>query len=60
MRTARKATAALFDNPILVGTMTILVVIVAVYLSYVAENGLPFIPTYNISVDVANASELVR
>ncbi len=26
---------------------------VAVYLSYIAENGLPFVPTYNINVDVA-------
>ena len=50
----------MFDNPILVGTVTILVVIVAVYLSYIAENGLPFVPTYNVSVDVVNASELVK
>ena len=34
--------------------------IVAVYLSYIAENGLPFVPTYNINVDVANAAELVK
>jgi virulence factor Mce-like protein len=57
---ARKTAGELFDNPILVGTITILVVIVAVYLSYIAENGLPFVPTYNINVDVANASELVK
>src|SRR5581483_11635780 len=44
----------------LVGTVTILVVIVAVYLSYIAENGLPFVPTYNVNADVANASELVK
>ena len=60
MRRSRRAAAELFDNPILVGTVTILVVIVAVYLSYIAENGLPFIPTYNINVDVVNASELVK
>ncbi len=60
MKTARKAAAALFDNTILVGTMTILVVIVAVYLSYVAENGLPFVPTYNINVDVQSAGELIK
>ena len=55
MRSTRKAAGELFDNPILIGTITILVVIVAVYLSYIAENGLPFVPTYNINVDVANA-----
>ncbi|MGI8863817.1 MAG: MlaD family protein [Solirubrobacteraceae bacterium] len=60
MRAGRKAVGELFDNPILVGTVTILVVLVAVYLSYIAENGLPFVPTYSVNVDVANASELVK
>ena len=60
MRSQRRAFSDLFDNPVLVGTMTLLVVIVAVYLSYIAENGLPFVPTYNVSIDVANASELVK
>jgi virulence factor Mce-like protein len=60
MRKSRRAAFEVFDNPILVGTVTILIVIVAVYLSYIAENGLPFVPTYNIKVDVANAAELVK
>jgi virulence factor Mce-like protein len=60
MNRARQATADVFNNPILIGTITILVVIVAVYLSYIAENGLPFVPTYNIKIDVANAAELVK
>jgi virulence factor Mce-like protein len=60
MRSGRKAALEIFDNPILVGAMTILVVAVAVYLSYIAENGLPFIPTYNVSVDVPNSAELVK
>lgn len=60
MRSSRSTTAHLFDNPILVGTITILVIVVAVYLSYIAENGLPFVPTYNINLDVANAAELVK
>ena len=60
MRRSRRAVGELFDNPILVGTVTILVVIVAVYLSYIAENGLPFVPTYSVNVDVTNASELVK
>ena len=60
MSRSRKAAFEVFDNPILVGTVTILIVIVAVYLSYIAENGLPFVPTYNVKVDVANAAELVK
>jgi ABC-type transporter Mla subunit MlaD len=60
MRGTRKAALEIFDNPILVGAVTILVMAVAVYLSYIAENGLPFVPTYNVKVDVPNADELVK
>jgi ABC-type transporter Mla subunit MlaD len=61
MRSAtRRAVGALFDNPILVGTMTILVVLVAVYLSYIAENGLPFVPAYKVNVDVESAGQLIK
>jgi virulence factor Mce-like protein len=60
MRTGRRAVTEIFDNPILIGTITLLVVAVAVFLSYIAENGLPFVPTYNINVQVANAGELVK
>src|SRR5947209_9539216 len=60
MRRTRRTVAEVFDNPILVGTITLLVVLVAVYLSYIAENGLPFVPTYDVNVDVQNASELVK
>jgi virulence factor Mce-like protein len=60
MRQSRRTAREIFDNPILIGTVTILIALVAVYLSYIAENGLPFNPTYNIKVDVANASELVK
>jgi virulence factor Mce-like protein len=60
MRTGRHAALEIFDNPVLIGAVTILVVSVAVFLSYIAENGLPFLPTYNIKVDVPNAAELVK
>ncbi|HET9104969.1 MAG TPA: MlaD family protein [Solirubrobacteraceae bacterium] len=60
MRTTRRAAAALFDSPMLVGTMTLLVVIVAVYLSYVAEDGLPFVPSYRVNIDVPSAGQLVK
>ena len=60
VRSSRSAAGDVFDNPILVGTITLLIVVVAVYLSYIAENGLPFVRTYNINVDVQNGSELVK
>ncbi|MHB8695086.1 MAG: MlaD family protein [Solirubrobacteraceae bacterium] len=60
MRSKRSSAFAVFDNPVLVGTVTILIVMVAVYLSYIAENGLPFVPSYNVKVQVADAAELVK
>ncbi len=60
MRSLRNTARDLFDNPILIGALTILVVAVAVYLSYIAENGLPFVPSYNVNVDVPNGAELVK
>jgi virulence factor Mce-like protein len=56
----RRLQLAIIDSPVLVGMVTLLVVLVAVYLSYIAENGLPFLPTYDVYVQVANAGELVK
>ncbi len=47
-------------NPVLIGALTVLVVIVAVTLAYNATNGLPFVPTYSLHVQAANASELTH
>ena len=37
-----------------------LAVIVAVFLAYNANNGLPFVPSYTLHVQVADASELTH
>jgi virulence factor Mce-like protein len=57
-RTRRHRQSA-FGNPVLVGAMTVLVVLVAVFLAYNANKGLPFVPTREIKVDVASGSDLV-
>jgi ABC-type transporter Mla subunit MlaD len=44
----------------MVGAVTTLIVIVAVFLAYNANNGLPFVPTYRVSVVVPNAARLVQ
>ena len=49
-----------FGNPVLIGALTVLVVIVAVFLAYNANNGLPFVPSYTLNVQVADASELTH
>jgi ABC-type transporter Mla subunit MlaD len=48
----------LAGNPVLIGALTVLVTVVAVYLAYNATNGLPFVPTYSLHVQAADASEL--
>ncbi len=46
-------------NPVLVGAVTLLVVLVAVFLSYNANSGLPFVPTYELRARMPNAANLV-
>jgi ABC-type transporter Mla subunit MlaD len=46
-------------NPVLIGAATVLVIIVAVFLAYNANNGLPFVPTYSMWMELPNASNLV-
>jgi virulence factor Mce-like protein len=48
-----------FTNPTLVGAMTVLAVVLAVFLAYSANQGLPFVPTRELKVDVANGANLV-
>jgi virulence factor Mce-like protein len=48
------------SSPILVGAVTVLVVIVAVFLAYNANNGLPFVSTYDLRAQVPNADALVK
>ncbi len=56
----RRSGASPFANPVLIGAVTILVITVAVFLSYNANSGLPFVPTYQVDVEVPNAANLVR
>jgi virulence factor Mce-like protein len=49
---------SLAASPLLIGAITTLIVVVAVFLSYNANNGLPFVPTYNIKVELPEGSGL--
>jgi ABC-type transporter Mla subunit MlaD len=55
----RGGVGAIASSPVMVGAVTTLVVILAVFLAYNANNGLPFVPSYRISVQVPNAETLV-
>ncbi|MGI8579053.1 MAG: MlaD family protein [Solirubrobacteraceae bacterium] len=56
----RRSSQSIVANPVLVGAVTTLVVIVAVFLAYNANNGLPFVPTKQLKVNVSNGSNLVK
>ena len=56
----RRGASSIAANPVLIGAATTLVIIVAVFLAYNANNGLPFVPTYQLNADVPNAANLVR
>jgi virulence factor Mce-like protein len=56
----RRGGAALTASPVLVGAVTVLVTIVAVFLSYNANSGLPFVPTYDLKANLPNAAQLVK
>jgi ABC-type transporter Mla subunit MlaD len=47
-------------NPLLIGALTVLIAVVAVYISYNANNGLPFTPTYNIKAELPEAYGLEK
>jgi virulence factor Mce-like protein len=51
--------ASVAASPVMVGAITVLIAILAVFLAYNANNGLPFVPTYRVSAQVKNADELL-
>jgi virulence factor Mce-like protein len=56
----RRGSASIATNPVLIGAATTLVVIVAVFLAYNANNGLPFVPSYTLKAEVPSAAQLVK
>jgi phospholipid/cholesterol/gamma-HCH transport system substrate-binding protein len=56
----RRGSQSIAANPVLIGAATTLVVLVAVFLAYNANNGLPFVPTYTLTADVPSAAQLVK
>jgi virulence factor Mce-like protein len=56
----RRASQSIVANPVLVGAVTTLVIVVAVFLAYNANNGLPFVPTREVKVHLSSGSNLVK
>jgi virulence factor Mce-like protein len=55
----RGGVSVLAASPTMVGAVTVLIVIVAVFLAYNANTGLPFVPTYRVTAELPNANTLV-
>ena len=51
--------STLASSPTLVGAMTVMIMIVAVFLAYNANTGLPFVPSYRVSAEIPNANTLL-
>jgi len=56
----RSPLGSLAASPTMVGAVTTLIVIVAVFLAYNANNGLPFVPVYRVSVEVPDSARLTN
>src|SRR5215210_6116741 len=54
----RRSSASIVANPVLVGAVTTLVVVVAVFLAYNANNGLPFVPSQTLYVELPDGAEV--
>ena len=60
MSRRRTGATAIASNPVLVGVATTLVIVVAVFLAYNANQGLPWVPSYRLTAEVPTAANLVR
>jgi virulence factor Mce-like protein len=56
----RRSRGSIASSPVLIGAVAVLVTVVAVFLAYNANNGLPFVPVYRLDAEVPNASGLIK
>ena len=54
----RSESASLVASPLLIGTVTVLAAIIGIFVTYGANKGLPFVPTYEVTVRVPDASNV--
>jgi virulence factor Mce-like protein len=55
----RSRTRSAFADPVLIGAACVLALLVAVFLAYNSNAGLPFVPTRELKVDLSDGSNLV-
>ena len=57
---SRRSQTALVANPVLVGAVTVLVTVIAVFVAYNANAGLPFVPSYELKAELPSGAKLVK
>ena len=57
---SRRPASSIVASPVLIGAVTLLVTIVAVFLAYNANTGLPFVPTYDVKAQLPSGAKLVK
>lgn len=55
----RRRRSRISASPVLVGAITAVIAVVAVFFSYNANKGLPFVPTYELKAELTSAASLV-
>jgi virulence factor Mce-like protein len=56
----RRGGANLTASPVLIGAVTLLVTVIAVFIAYNANSGLPFVPTYDLKAVLPSGAKLVK
>jgi len=56
----RNTRQSIVASPVLVGAVTVLTALIAVFLAYNANSGLPFVPTYDLRAEIPGGSNLVQ
>src|SRR5690606_24171323 len=59
MARRRSTPSMAFRNPTVIGAMAVLITVVAVFLAYNANQGLPFVESYRLTATVPNGEALV-
>ena len=57
---SRRPRASITGSPVLIGAVTVLIAVIAVFIAYNANSGLPFLPTYKLKAVLPNATKLVE
>ena len=56
----RRRQRNLAASPVLIGATTVLIALVAVFIAYNANSGLPFVPSYELKVELPSGGKLVK